>query len=339
MIRVGVIGGSGYAGSEVLRLAVGHPELTVAWATGESQAGVPIAELYPSLAAAYPNDVFVAFEDRLLDGVDAVVLALPHGASQQVVPHLVDRVRWIVDLGSDFRLTDASLYEEWYGAPHTAPELLGSFVYGIPELYRDQIAGATRVAAPGCFPTAAILPLVPLVRAGVIETDRVVVDAVTGVSGAGRPPKPSTTFCTVDEDVRAYGLLTHRHTPEMEIHIGASILFTPHLVPMSRGILTTSYAPATDAVRSDGDLLGILADAYAGEPFVVVSEASPSTKATQGANTAHLSARYDARTQTVIMLCALDNLVKGTAGQAIQCLNLMAGLPEDCGLPRVGLTP
>ena len=338
-VKIGIIGASGFAGSEVLRLTASHPSLELAWATGDSQAGTAIADLYPSLAAAYGGQRFVPYDTALLADVDAVFLALPHGASQALVPELVGRVRWVIDLAADFRLQEASLYDQWYGISHTAPELLPSFAYGLPELYRDQIAEAQCVAAPGCYPTAAILALEPLVRAGIIETAGVIVDAASGVSGAGRPPKPNTTFCTVDEDFTAYGLLDHRHTPEMEIHSGASVLFTPHLAPMSRGILATCYCRPARQGLSPASVMDALHDAYAGEPFVVVSDRVPSTKATQGSNCAHLSARYDDRTSTVIVLSAIDNLVKGTAGQAIQCLNLMAGLGETTGLPVVGLTP
>ena len=338
-VKIGIIGASGFAGSEVLRLTASHPSLELAWATGDSQAGTAIADLYPSLAAAYGGQRFVPYDTALLAEVDAVFLALPHGASQALVPELVGRVRWVIDLAADFRLQEASLYDQWYGISHTAPELLPSFAYGLPELYRDQIAEAQCVAAPGCYPTAAILAVEPLVRAGIIETAGVIVDAASGVSGAGRPPKPNTTFCTVDEDFTAYGLLDHRHTPEMEIHSGASVLFTPHLAPMSRGILATCYGRPARQGLSTVSVMDALHDAYAGEPFVVVSDRVPSTKATQGSNCAHLSARFDERTGTVIVLSAIDNLVKGTAGQAIQCLNLMAGLGETTGLPVVGLTP
>jgi N-acetyl-gamma-glutamyl-phosphate reductase len=339
MVSVGIIGASGFAGSELLRLAAGHPDVKVAWATGDSQAGVPIADLYPGLAAQHPHDVFLRYEPELLDGVDGVFVALPHGASQHLVDDVVGGDRWVVDLAADFRHHQASIYDEWYGEPHARPELLDSFTYGLPELYRDEIRTARRVAAPGCYPTGVILSLAPLVRAGLIDPSKVIVDAASGVSGAGRPPKPNTTFCTVDEDFTAYGLLTHRHTPEMETHTGATILFTPHLAPMNRGILATCYGEPAGGVSSTAELLDALADAYADEPFVVVSERSPSTKAVQGSNCAHLSARYDERTGTVIVLSAIDNLVKGTAGQALQCMNLMVGAAEHTGLPIVGLAP
>ncbi len=338
MSKVGIIGASGYTGAELLRLCAAHPELSVELATGDSQAGTAIAELYPSLAAAYGDLTFAPYEDGAADGLDLVFLGLPHGASQAIVPDLLDRVPHVVDLAADFRLKDPALYPEWYGEPHAAPELLGRFVYGLPEVYRDDLAGAAAVAVPGCYPTAANLALGPLVRSGLVEPTGIVVDAASGVSGAGRPPKPNTTFCTVDEDFTAYGLLHHRHTPEMEMVFGTSVLFTPHLAPMNRGILATCYARPASPTTTEA-VLGALHDAYADEPFVVVSERSPSTKATLGSNTAHVTARADERTGWVVAICAIDNLVKGASGQAVQCANLALGLPETTGLPTAGLYP
>lgn len=326
-----------------MRLASSHPEIKIAWATGETSAGQSIADAIPALAAEYGSDVFLSFERHLLDDVDLVVLALPHGASQSLVPQLVDpnagrTVKWIVDLAADFRHHDPAIYPTWYGEPHACPELLETFVYGLPELYREQLRAATRVAAPGCYPTSASLVLAPLVRAGVIDPSHVIVDAACGVSGAGKPPKASTTFNAVADNLTAYGLLDHRHTPEMETHTGATVLFTPHLAPMNRGILSTCYGRALGDHTTES-ALEVLIDAYADEPFVVVSERSPQTKSCQGSNTAHLTVRVDQRTRTVVAISAIDNLVKGTAGQAIQCVNLMVGLAETTGLPRVGMTP
>lgn len=338
MKKVGIIGASGYTGAELLRLCAAHPELSVELATGDSQAGTAVAELYPSLAAAYGDLAFAPYEDGAADGLDLVFLGLPHGASQAIVPGLLDRVPHVVDLAADFRLKDPALYPEWYGEPHAAPDLLERFVYGLPEVYRDDLAGAAAVAVPGCYPTAANLALGPLVRSGLVEPTGIVVDAASGVSGAGRPPKPNTTFCTVDEDFTAYGLLHHRHTPEMEMVFGTSVLFTPHLAPMNRGILATCYARPAAPTTSEA-VLGALHEAYADEPFVVVSERSPSTKATLGSNTAHVTARADERTGWVVAICAIDNLVKGASGQAVQCANLALGLPETTGLPTAGLYP
>ncbi len=332
------MGASGYAGAELLRLCLGHPGLEVVWATADTQAGVPVARLYPNLAAAAPGLTFAAYDPGLADGVDLVFLALPHGASAKLVPELRTRVKAVVDLAADFRLRDPAAYPRWYGEVHPAPELLDDFAYGLPELFRPFLVGATAVAAPGCYPTAAALALTPLVRAGAIETTGVIVDAASGVSGAGRPPKAATTFCTVDEDFRAYGLLDHRHTPEIEQATGASVLFTPHLAPMSRGILATCYARPTGSAGTD-EVLALLDDAYRDERFVVVGEEAPSTKATAGTNCAHVSARVDPRTGWVVVLCALDNLGKGAAGQAVQCANLALGLEEGAGLPLAGILP
>jgi N-acetyl-gamma-glutamyl-phosphate reductase len=337
VFRVGVVGASGFAGAELLRLAAGHPDLEVAVATGDTQAGTPVAELYPSLAAAYGDLTFAPVDLGLLDGLDLVFCALPHGASQGLVPELRHRTKAIVDLAADFRLKDPALYPQWYGEPHTAPDLLAEFAYGLPELFGADLHGASLVAAPGCYPTAAALALAPLVRSGLVALDGIVVDAASGVSGAGRGTYP---FCGTDEDFVAYGLLDHRHTPEIEQAVGAGVLFTPHLAPMNRGILATCYArPAPATAPATDEVLACLADAYAGAPFVVVSERSPSTKATLGSNTAHVTARADARTGWVVALCALDNLVKGAAGQAIQCANIVLGLPETAGLPTVGVYP
>jgi N-acetyl-gamma-glutamyl-phosphate reductase len=335
---IGIVGASGYAGAELLRLCCAHPGLEVAWATADTQAGTPVARLYPHLAAAVGDLVFAEYDPDMAEGLDLVFLALPHGASAMLMAELAKRTGAVVDLAADFRLRDPAAYDQWYGAPHPTPDLLADFAYGLPELFRPDLVGATAVAVPGCYPTAAALALAPLVRAGAIETTGVIVDAASGVSGAGRPPKAATTFCTVDEDFRAYGLLDHRHTPEIEQVTGASVLFTPHLAPMNRGILATCYArPA--GPTSTAEVLGVLADAYRGERFVVVGEEPPSTKATSGSNAAHLTARADPRTGWVVALCALDNLGKGAAGQAVQCANLALGFDEGAGLSAAGIFP
>jgi N-acetyl-gamma-glutamyl-phosphate reductase len=336
VISVGVVGASGFTGAELLRLCAGHPELRVALATADAHAGTALSELYPSLAAVYGGLRFVRYDGAAFDGLDVAFLCLPHGASQAIVPDLRGRVKRVVDLAADFRLKDPALYPQWYGEAHAAPELLDEFVYGLPELFRDDLAGASLVAAPGCYPTAAAIALAPLLRAGLAASDGIVVDAASGVSGAGRDKFP---FCGTDEDFAVYGLLDHRHTPEIEQALGASVLFTPHLAPMSRGILATCYArPTRPGITSD-DVLDALRYAYSGEAFVVVTDGAPSTKATLGANTAHVTARSDPRTGWIVAVCAIDNLVKGAAGQAIQCANAICGLPETTGLPLVGVYP
>ena len=338
MVAVGIVGASGYTGAELLRLATQHPDLDVRLATGDTQAGTAVGALYPSLAGAYPGLAFRPYDVAEAAGLDLVFLGLPHGASQAIVPELVGKVGHVVDLAADFRLQDPALYPRWYGAEHTAPELLPDFAYGLPELFREEIVAAAHVATPGCYPTAAALALAPLVRGGSVDPNAVIVDAASGVSGAGRPPKPTTTFCAVDEDFSAYGLLDHRHTPEMEQVLGASVLFTPHLAPMNRGILATCYARPTGST-STAALLDVLHAAYDDEPFVVVLDGSPSTKATLGSNTAHVTARYDERTGWVVALAAIDNLTKGASGGAVQCANLLLGLPEVTGLPTAGVFP
>ena len=261
-----------------------------------------------------------------------------------MVSDLRREVDHVVDLAADFRLDDPDLYPAWYGEAHTVPELLDEFEFGLPELFRDRIRGAELVAAPGCYVTAAALALAPLVAAGAVEPTGIIVDAASGVSGAGRPPKPHTSFCAVDEDFTAYGLLTHRHTPEIEMavsrHAGTKVqvLFTPHLAPMNRGILATCYARPTVPTSTD-EVLGLMADAYRDEPFVVVSERSPSTKATLGSNSVHITARADERTGWVMVISALDNLVKGASGQAVQCANLALDIEETAGLPAAGIYP
>ncbi len=345
--RVGIVGASGYTGAELLRLLAAHPEFELVVATGDSQAGNRLADLYPSLALAYGDRTFDAYDPEILDGLDVVFCGLPHGVSMSVVPEFRHRVGHVIDLGSDFRLHDPGLYPQWYGAEHTCPELLDEAVYGLPELFRDKIAGADLIAATGCNAATAVLTLAPLLSAGLIEPDGIVVDLITGVSGAGRPPKPNTTFCTVDENATAYGLLTHRHTPEIEQALaegtGAqpTVLFTPHLVPMNRGILATCYGRPTEAgAQVDSDAaLAAMADFYADEPFIVVDERSPSTKATAGSNAVHLTARVDPRTGMLLGIGALDNLMKGASGMAVQCANIAVGLPETTGLALVGVYP
>lgn len=337
-MRVGIAGASGYTGAELLRLCAEHPQLEVAWAGAASQAGVTVGELYPSLALAYPDLRLQELDPASLDGLDLVFLALPHGEAQRAVADVRKGVGVIIDLSADFRLRDAAAYPAWYGAEHAAPELLPAFAYGLPELFRSDLVGAELVAAPGCYVTAAALALAPFVRAGAVEPTGVIVDAASGVSGAGRRLVPTTQFGAANEDFSAYALLDHRHTPEIEQATGAQVLFTPHLAPMTRGILATCYARPTGPTDTD-EVLSLLAAAYQGEPFVNVGEASPSTKATLGANSAHLTARHDPRTGWVVVLCALDNLVKGASGQAVQCANLALGLPETTGLPTVGVYP
>ena len=344
MQRIGIIGASGYTGAELLRLVAGHPEMELAFATGDTQAGELIGDLYPSLAAAHPRTRFEKYSPGLLAGVDGVFVALPHGHSQSLMGEILGSGVAVVDLGADFRLPDPDSYERWYGEPHSSPELLDTFAYGLTELYRDEITSSPAVANPGCYPSAANLALAPLVRAGVIDPASIIVNALSGVSGAGRPPKANTTFCAADENVGAYGLISHRHTAEIDLVLGATALFTPHLVPMNRGILATCTARPTVSARdagilTDQALLDVATDFYEAEPFVVVSQRSPSTKATLGSNAVHITVRHDPRTDNVLAIAALDNLTKGASGSALQNMNLVLGLPETTGLSSIGVYP
>jgi N-acetyl-gamma-glutamyl-phosphate reductase len=284
--------------------------------------------------------VFEEFELTKALACDVLFLGLPHEASLELVPQLINKVKLVVDLSAAFRLTDVSLYPQWYGFTHTHPDLVANAVYGLPELNREALKTAKLIATPGCYVTAASLALAPLVKAGVINPQGVIVDAASGVSGAGRAAKHSNSFNTVDEDFTAYGLLDHRHTPEIEQVTGAQILFTPHLAPMNRGILATCYArPAVGTTPTTASLLAVLARAYAKEPLIVVGQNSPSTKATLGTNVTHITARYDERTGYVMVLSALDNLAKGASGGAVQAANVALGLNELDGLSMVGMYP
>ncbi len=267
-----------------------------------------------------------------------VFVAVPSGRSQELVASLVDRAGCVVDLGADFRLKDAGAYDTWYGFTHSAPELLARSVYGLPELFRKELAGASLVASPGCYVTAASLALAPLVAAGAIERTGIIVDAASGTSGAGRALSPETHHGAVNESFTAYKLLNHRHTPEIEQTIGAQVLFTPHMAPMTRGILATCYGRASGPTSTE-EVLAVLSTAYAGEPFVQVVEEVPATRETYGSNNVRITARYDARTGHVLVLSAIDNLTKGGSGQALQAANVALGLPETAGLPRVAVTP
>jgi N-acetyl-gamma-glutamyl-phosphate reductase len=339
-VQVAVAGATGYVGAELLRLCAGHPELEVVVATSRSRVGSKVGEVYASLALAYPDLVLSDGEVPDLKGLDVCFVALPHGQSQKMAAELAGAVGVVVDLAADFRLTDAGEYEKWYGARHEAQELLGSFAYGLPELFRSQIVGRRLIAAPGCYPTAATLAIAPFVSSGVVESSGIVVDAASGLSGAGNSLTEATHFAVADGDFSAYGLVDHRHTPEIEQATGASVIFTPHLAPMTRGVLATCYMRTVpDAQLDTESAMEILWGAYSSEPFVQVSERSPSTKATLGSNSAHLTARVDQRTGWVVSLCAIDNLVKGAAGQAVQCANIALGLPETTGLPVAGVYP
>ncbi len=335
---VAVLGASGYTGAELLRLLATHPDLEVAAIGASSAAGEPVTSRYPHLDF-YADRLFEDLKpDDVAGRTEAALLALPHGESAVMAPALLEAGLRVVDLSGDFRLP-ADAYPGWYGYEHPSPAWLEKAVYGLPELFADEITDAALVANPGCYPTAVLLGLAPLAKAGLIETDGIVIDAKSGVSGAGRMPTDSTHFATADGSVRPYKAGgVHQHTPEIERYLGASVTFVPHLVPSVRGVLTTSYAPTSSDAAT---LLGALNEAYSAAPFVrVLPEGTlPDSKRVQGTNVCELGVVVDGRTGTAIVIGAVDNLVKGAAGQAIQNLNLMLGLPETTGLEAQAVYP
>jgi N-acetyl-gamma-glutamyl-phosphate reductase len=339
--RTGIAGASGYGGGELVRLVDGHPDLEAVVLTAGSQAGKRLGDVHPHLRGG--DRVLQQLDPAAMADLDVVFLALPHGASAEPAMELVARGVKVVDLGSDYRLRDPARYADAYGGEHPHPEQLGAWAYGLPELFRDEIVGADRVAVPGCFPTAVTLAVAPLVAAGMVAPE-IVVTAVTGTSGAGRTTSEALTFGAVDEGVRAYKVGEHRHRPEMEQAITESsgvattVVFTPHLVPMQRGILATCHAGVSGDDVTTAALDDVLTKAYSNAAFVEVIEGLPQTRWVVGSNRCQLTVRVD-RTGTAIVLASIDNLIKGAAGQAVQCANLMLGLPEDAGLPLDGWMP
>jgi N-acetyl-gamma-glutamyl-phosphate reductase len=345
MHRVAVIGASGYTGVELLRLLAGHPQVTVSCVTSRQQAGQALAEVFPSLAGVY-DLTFEALEPAALAGrADLVFTAVPHQAAMAMVPELLAAGCKVVDLSADYRLRDAAVYAEWYEA-HQTPELLAEAVYGLPELYREQVRPARLVANPGCYPTSIALALTPLLRGGLVDPATLIVDSKSGTSGAGRGAKVDSLYCEVNEGFKAYGLPRHRHTPEIEQTLSdvagrqVTISFTPHLLPVNRGILSTCYASLA-ADLSLAQLLACYREQYAGEPFVrVLPEGRlPNISQVRGSNFCDIGLAVDPRTRRVIAIAAIDNLVKGAAGQALQNMNLMLGLEEGLGLAGAGLFP
>src|SRR3954447_15066472 len=317
---VAIIGASGYTGALAARLVDRHPDLELVAVTSRSDAGRRLDDLYPQHRVPLVLDAYEADE---LGQIDAAIVAYPHGASAPVVAELHERGVKVVDLSADFRLRDLATYEEWY-VPHPAPQLLDEAVYGLPELYRDALRDATIVANPGCYPTAAILALTPLVP----YLDDVVIDAKSGVSGAGREPTQTTHFVSADENVTPYGVGRHRHTPEIEQELGTTVTFTPHLVPLDQGEMVSCYV----TLKTDVDVEVLFAERYADEPFVELTERPPGVRDVRDSNICRIHARCDERSGKVFVFAVIDNLWKGAASQAVQNLNLMLGLDETAGL-------
>lgn len=346
-VRVAVLGASGFAGGELIRLLDGHPAAEVTFLGAHGSIGKTLSEVHPHLMSLPLGGVALrapAVED-VADAADVAFCSLPHGASAALAPGLLEAGVRVIDLAGDFRLP-ASAYPDWYGFEHPAVDWLAKAVYGLPELFGEQLSGAQLVANPGCFPTPVILGLAPLLSAGLVEPGPIHVDGKTGLSGAGRVQSDATLFTSSEESVRPYRLPRHQHTPEMERGLELAtgfttpVLFVPHLLPAVRGVVTTAYVPLAAGVTTEA-LTACLAGAYAGRPFVHVLPAGSmvDSKRTRGSNVVELQAVADPRTGSAVVVGALDNLVKGAAGQAIQNLNLILGLDEATGLPTLAVYP
>jgi len=348
MIRASIVGASGYGGGELVRLLSGHRHVEIVAATAMQQQGRRVDESFPSLRAFNELTMEAPDWEALARASDVVFLALPHGVSQDGAPKLLEAGARVIDIAADFRLKDLASHQQWYGA-HQAPELLASAVYGLPELHAGEIAQARLVACPGCYPTASILAIAPLLEAGLVSPEGLIVDAKSGASGAGRGTSLGTHFSEIGEGIRPYKVAgTHRHTPEIEQELTGlaggrevRLLFTPHLVPMTRGIVACVYATPTETSRPEGAYHHALASRWAGEPFVSVLPPGqlPDTSFVRASNRIHVAVAYDARARRVLAMSAIDNLVKGASGQAIQCMNLVLGFPETAGLTQPPLFP
>jgi N-acetyl-gamma-glutamyl-phosphate reductase len=344
--RVAIAGASGYTGVELLRLLLQHPLAKVVALTAETHANQPIGKVFPSLAGFLDLTCLPLDTAMLAAEAEFVFLGLPHKTSMAVGADLIQRGTRVLDLSADYRLKDAAAYPRWYGIEHVAPHLLKEAAYGLPELHRAEIAEARLVAVPGCYPTGAVLGLAPLIAEGLVDPDSVIIDAISGVSGAGRKAELPYQYSEVNESLKAYGVATHRHTPEIEQELGylagreITVSFTPHLAPLTRGILTTITASLLSK-RAAADLLPIFQKFYREAPFVrVLAEGRlPETKHVLHSNFCDIGLVSDPRTGRVIVVTAIDNLVKGASGQAVQCFNLMAGLDERAGLWIPGLFP
>ena len=344
-IRVSILGASGYTGVELMRLLSGHNGVEVVCVTSRQYAGKEVASIFPSLMGFFDLKFVEPEIDLISNSSDVVFTCVPHQTAMNVVPELLEKGLKVIDLSADFRISDKDIYERWY-QEHICPDLLKEAVYGLVEIYRDEIKSARLVANPGCYPTSTILPLYPLLKKGLLDESSIIVDSKSGTSGAGRGLNSAILFCEVDEGFKAYKIAEHRHTPEIEQELSKAsgkkllINFTPHLVPMSRGILTTIYANVKNGV-SDEDLRQELSDFYKDSYFVkILREGSfPNVLNVRGTNFCHIGLKKDPRTERVIIISVIDNLCKGASGQAIQNMNLMVGFNEQEGLMHPGLYP
>jgi N-acetyl-gamma-glutamyl-phosphate reductase len=345
MIKVGIVGGTGYTGVELLRLLAAHPEVQLTAITSRKEDGLPVADMFPSLRG-HVDLAFSAPDKADLSKCDVVFFATPHGVAMAQAPELLKAGVKVIDLAADFRIKDQASFEKWYKIPHTAPELLEEAVYGLAELNREDIKKARLVANPGCYPTTMQLGYYPLLKAGVIDAGSLIADAKSGVSGAGRKAEIGTLFSEASDNFKAYGVAGHRHTPETSAQLQrytgekVGLIFTPHLVPMIRGMFSTLYARLTKDI--DNAALQALFEAeYQDSAFVDVMPfgSLPETRSTRGSNTLRMALHRPENGDTLVILVVQDNLVKGASGQAVQCMNLMFGLPETTGLQQIALLP
>lgn len=345
MIKVAIVGASGYTGVELIRLLLRHPEVEITCITSRQNAGSPVSSIFPSLL----DRIDLAFDpvevDLIVSRADFIFTALPHKAAMEIVPGLLQAGKKVVDLSADYRLQDVAIYEQWYQA-HSSPELVAEAAYGLPEIFGSLIGEARLVANPGCYPTSIALALAPLIEHQLVDLQSLVIDSKSGASGAGRSAKVGSLFCEVNEGFKAYGVGAHRHTPEIEQTLGhlagqpVVVSFTPHLLPVNRGILSTCYANLVQP-KGSGELLSIFREYYQGKKFVRIHPegALPDVAFVRGSNYCNIGLVSDPRTGRVIVVSAIDNLLKGAAGQAVQNMNLMQGLDEDCGLDDLPLYP
>ena len=347
MIKVGIIGATGYTGIELLRLLAPRKDIEIVVVTSREKEGLSVQEHFPNLRGHLDLN-FAAPESEVLNACDVVFYATPHGVAMHSVPTLLDKGVRIIDLSADFRIKDIALWEDWYKTTHNCPELVKNAVYGLPEVNRSQIASADLVAVPGCYPTAIQLGFLPLLEQGIVVADRLIADAKSGVSGAGRKAVEDYLFCEANESIKAYGVSGHRHHPEIcqELNLvcdqEVKLTFIPHLAPMMRGILATLYAPVDTGQNITIDRLqSIFEHRYADEPFVEVLPIGllPATRDVKGSNKCQISVNYSSNTDTVVVFSSEDNLVKGASGQAIQNMNLMFELGETTGLESIALLP
>ncbi|AVV34147.1 N-acetyl-gamma-glutamyl-phosphate reductase [Cobetia amphilecti] len=347
MIKVGIVGGTGYTGVELLRLLASHPQVEVTVITSRSEKGVRVDEMYPNLRGHYDTLAFSEPDADVLAACDAVFFATPHGVAHALAGDLLARGTRVIDLSADFRIKDADVWAEWYGQPHGAPELLGEAVYGLPEVNRDAIREARLIAVPGCYPTSVQLGLIPLLEAGLIETDNIIADCKSAVSGAGRGAKVGSLLCEAGESMKAYGASGHRHLPEitqgLDLAAGSAVglTFVPHLTPMIRGIHSTLYPRLSGFSGTLEDLQALFEQRYADHPAVDVMPlgSHPETRSVRGTNLCRIALHRPGNGDTLVVLSVIDNLVKGASGQAIQNLNLMFGLDEMMGIGAPAMMP